>query len=296
MNPTDPLFDLGESDIGRSNLERLLQRAYRPEQPDPDFVWRLKDRLCETAQELTQARAQEVWSPITGEAGKQALAIARGAGPALSPREYRLRRLRRTLGWSMSAAAAVAAVALFLYAWYDRPLDPTPDRPAERQVQRDGIQIELLPPRTGARARVGEALATQTGQRRRVQLPDGSVLYVNQNSRVEIDAPRRLTLTAGEIFVMVAQRDLGDGASFVVHTADRRVTALGTHFAVRVADTGTAVCVLQGTVHVIDTWGPRPAESLLYSGQQLAPGSDTVIPLPRASDLLDWTRELDGRS
>jgi hypothetical protein len=47
---------------------------------------------------------------------------------------------------------------------------------------------------------VGDEVHTEAGQRRRVVLPDGSVLYVNQKTTIKVDAPRRLTLTGGEVF------------------------------------------------------------------------------------------------
>src|SRR5438309_9437161 len=54
---------------------------------------------------------------------------------------------------------------------------------------------------------VGEELRTEAGQRRRVRLPDGSILYVNHDTTLKLNAPRRLALTAGELFVEVAPGD-----------------------------------------------------------------------------------------
>src|SRR5439155_5279780 len=57
--------------------------------------------------------------------------------------------------------------------------------------------------------RVGEEIRTVPGERRRVLLPDGSVVYVNQNSRVKLEKERQLNLAAGEILVEVAPRPEG---------------------------------------------------------------------------------------
>ena len=79
-------------DIGDQNVERLVGASYKPESPDLAFVQRLQTRL--------QAAARSM-APLTSEA-------------------QRLLKLRRRLGWSMAAAAAVAGVALLLHA-LDRP-------------------------------------------------------------------------------------------------------------------------------------------------------------------------------
>src|SRR5436309_312464 len=47
---------------------------------------------------------------------------------------------------------------------------------------------------------VGTAVTTGPGERRRLQLPDGSFLYVNERSALKLDAARRVTLSTGEVF------------------------------------------------------------------------------------------------
>ncbi len=75
-------------------------------------------------------------------------------------------------------------------------------------------------------------------------------------------------------------------APFIVSTPQRQVTALGTRFAVRHDPGGTAVAVTQGRVRVSGFAGE------LDAGRQLLPGADAPAAIPRASHLLDWTREL----
>src|SRR5262249_22002893 len=88
---------------------------------------------------------------------------------------------------------------------------------------------------------VGDALRTASGQRRRAVLPDGSVVYLNQQTTATVTAERHLKLSKGEVSVEVAPRN--DEKSFVVETARREVSAVGTAFAVRTSDRGTGILV-----------------------------------------------------
>src|SRR5262249_55073429 len=115
---------------------------------------------------------------------------------------------------------------------------------------------------------VGATVRTGAGERRRVVLPDGSVLYVNQNSSAKLETERRVALPAGELFVEVAPRPAG--SPFVIQTPTRDVTALGTKFDVRAEKAGTGVLVTQGKVKLNDMSDP------VLAGQQLAPGGDEV--------------------
>src|SRR5262245_619363 len=64
MNRNDNGRDPAElRDIGEQNVERLLGRAYRPEEADAGFVQRLESQLCEVAREAAQARALAEASP-----------------------------------------------------------------------------------------------------------------------------------------------------------------------------------------------------------------------------------------
>src|SRR5262249_93640 len=86
-------------------------------------------------------------------------------------------------------------------------------RPPEREVK-------ALP--------IGEEIRTATGQRRRAVLPDGSVLFVNQDTKIKVTGRRSLKFSAGEVVV-----DVVPGKErFVLVTPQREVRALGTTFAV----------------------------------------------------------------
>src|SRR5262249_32567030 len=72
---------------------------------------------------------------------------------------------------------------------------------------------------------------------------------------------------------------------FVVQTPKREVTAVGTKFRVRADETKTGVLVTQGYVLASGHDGLIPA------GSELSPDG-TIADAPRASYLLDWTRDL----
>jgi ferric-dicitrate binding protein FerR (iron transport regulator) len=99
------------------------------------------------------------------------------------------------------------------------------------------------PPAPPAKAvEVGTEIRTEAGQRRRLLLPDGSVLYVNEKSSVKLMAKRRLALTSGEIFVETPGKDGQE--SLVVQTPKREISGHAARFAARVAEDGTGIVEL----------------------------------------------------
>src|SRR5262245_44386535 len=87
------------SNIGDANVERLLERAYRPESVDTVFAREIEERMCAEAAQISRAAgASEYLSP---------------GQPYASARE---RVIRRRLGWAMGLAASLAAGFLIYYA------------------------------------------------------------------------------------------------------------------------------------------------------------------------------------
>lgn len=272
------------NDVGDRNLENLLAQAYRPEAPEPGFLRETEDKLLAAARTQAARRALEKY-------------------PAPPPAD--LQRLRRRLGWAMALAASVAVAFLVHYAGRPSPrpaLLPLPEpqaagkkeapaAPPARLVAnwRDDV-FGLTPRQRPAEvktppAAVGSTLTTPPGERRRFALDDGTIVYLNQDTEVQVTASRRLELTRGEIYLEVAPRP-DSGATFRVQAPGRAVVALGTRFAVRADAAGSGVVVTQGKVRIDGVAGDVGA------GMRVAPGGTVPLPAERASHLLDWTRDL----
>lgn len=137
---------------------------------------------------------------------------------------------------------------------------------------------------------VGQTIRTTARERRRALLPDGSILYLNEQSTVALTANRTVALHRGQLFVEVTPANLSGQRSFVVETPDRSVTALGTKFAVSADKEETEVLVTQGRVRV-------SGAKAVVTGGQVAAAEDkasevTINAAPRASQALSWTRDL----
>ena len=248
---------------GDENVERLVGQAYRPDPIDPEFVQRVHARLGDVAAERR-------------------------------PQRLSRRRLLAVLG---GVAAMVALIVLPPALWRPTILQP----PAVSVASPPMSGGRHVPDRLTVRPRgrtptletlaVGRKIRTSAGQRRRVCLPDGSLLSLNESTAARLDADRRLTLSRGEVFVEVAPRTTGSRRDrFMVRTPQREVIALGTRFAVRAGRAGTGVLVTQGKVEV------SGLDRVLVAGQQLAAGSVEVSPAVRASHALAWTRDLLART
>lgn len=93
-------------------------------------------------------------------------------------------------------------------------------------------------------------LRTGTGERRRFMLADGSELWLNARSAVDIEFDaqvRRIHVRSGEIVVTVAH---DASRPFVVKTEHGSAQALGTRYLVRKEDDDTVLAVLHSSVRV----------------------------------------------
>ncbi|VVD66413.1 FecR family protein [Pandoraea iniqua] len=112
-------------------------------------------------------------------------------------------------------------------------------------------------------------LSTGVGERRTVQLDDGTALALNTDSAVDVrytQDTRRLRLLRGEIAVTTgADADHGH-RPFFVDTAHGRLQALGTHFLVRQQNDTASVIVLEGAVRVTPS-GAAGDAIVLTAGQ-----------------------------
>jgi len=98
---------------------------------------------------------------------------------------------------------------------------------------------------------------TATGEQRTVGLSDGSVVYLNAQSRMEVHfsaAARDVELNGGEALFKVAH---DSHRPFRVHAGDAVIQAVGTQFDVYRRNDGTTVSVLEGKVQI----APDPLRS-----------------------------------
>lgn len=91
---------------------------------------------------------------------------------------------------------------------------------------------------------------TSIGEQRTIPMKDGSSIHLNTDSEVRIaltEGERRITLIRGEGRFSVAK---DPNRPFIVATPHASVRALGTVFNVQIAQSGTAVAVLEGHIEV----------------------------------------------
>ena len=113
-------------------------------------------------------------------------------------------------------------------------------------------------------------LATGIGERKQLQLPDGSLLELNTRSQVRVrlgKAQRQVELVAGQVMFTVAH---DSQRPFVVDVGRGSVTVTGTRFEVRRDDSGADVVVESGSVRVDGASGPTGATAALTAGQRVA--------------------------
>ncbi|MEN9813374.1 MAG: hypothetical protein RL479_2060 [Verrucomicrobiota bacterium] len=180
----------------------------------------------------------------------------------LAPRRPRFFRV----GPLLAAAAALAVAWLGWSAW----------TPAKAGNGRNEVAA-------GALAYSG-MVATEVGHLDKLALPDGSIVRINTDSRVEVAysaGERRVRLVRGEAYFTVAKDAT---RPFVVDAAGVAVRAVGTAFNVRLRPAGVDVLVTEGTVRVSDpvraAGGVSPAPPVAAPGLPLLQaGERLVIPV-----------------
>ncbi|PYB82850.1 FecR family protein [Pseudomonas soli] len=126
-----------------------------------------------------------------------------------------------------------------------------------------------------------DTLTTALGERRQVELPDGSRLELNSATQVQVmfsAGQRHVRLGAGEAMFIVAH---DSDRPFVVSTAQGDVTVTGTRFDVRQDPNSTRVAVEQGSVKV---QGAAESLALLTAGQGSHIDAQGKVAAPYAID------------
>lgn len=114
---------------------------------------------------------------------------------------------------------------------------------------------------------------SSTGEQRRFQLDDGSLIQLNSDSAVDsdFDAQRRLIiLRRGEIIVNVgADQHSPRARPFWVQSRDGLMRAQSSRFLARELDDGTLVAAQEGSVTVFPGSGQTPASRSVQAGNHL---------------------------
>ncbi|AIL63484.1 anti-FecI sigma factor FecR [Pseudomonas alkylphenolica] len=169
---------------------------------------------------------------------------------------------RRFIQQALAAGVAVAAVGLGWFGWQQHQLN-----------YQDQLQTAL-------------------GERRQLELPDGSQLELNGRTQLKVDfsaGQRRIELSAGEAMFSVAHDTT---RPFVVSTANGTVTVTGTRFDVRLDPARTRVAVEQGSVRV---QGSGASQALLTAGLGSQIDAQGQVATPYAVDAAALTAWRKGK-
>jgi ferric-dicitrate binding protein FerR (iron transport regulator) len=186
----------------------------------------------------------------------------------------------------VSACAAVLAVVGVVISRFNG-VDRTPLRTDALLSSTDRTRPAVAAPTPAVM--LGETISTGPREKRRVTMPDGSVLSINEQSRVAIIGRRRVKLMAGELFVEVLPAPASE--RFVVETPRRTVTALGTKFVVKAQGRATNVVVTQGKVQV------SGVDEVIPAGRELIADlteskSVELRPAKRSAYVVEWVKDL----
>ncbi|MFD2644147.1 FecR family protein [Pseudomonas japonica] len=169
---------------------------------------------------------------------------------------------RRVLRQALAAGVAAAALGLGWFGWQQRSLD------------------------------YSEQLQTALGERRQVELPDGTHLEINGRTRLEVRfsaGQRDVRLERGEVMFSVAH---DSARPFVVDAGNGTVTVTGTRFDVRRDAAQTRVAVEQGSVRV---QGQGGSQALLSAGLGSHIDAHGKVAAPYAVDAAALTAWRSGK-
>lgn len=134
------------------------------------------------------------------------------------------------------------------------------------------------------------AVETAIGEQRNLTLEDGSRIFLNTATRVEVqydERARRIRLQQGEALFEVAPRS---GRPFIVAAGDREVVALGTAFVVRKDPGRLAVTLVEGKVKVVPSDARPVGDPVMIPGQRLifSAGTAPRMDLPAIDKVIAW--------
>lgn len=242
--------DMSHAEPRQARLDIALDWLLRVRQAPDDAQlqaqfsqWRQSDaqnaeaaRRAEQVWRLTgqlQASTAHLWPVVPATMSAPAITPLSITPPA--PLPARPRR-RRTLGWAASAALAACLVVV--------------------------IAPQL-------RTHINADYLTAQGERREVQLPDGSLAVLDSDSALAVDysaEQRSIRLLSGQAFFQVKP---DKSKPFTVHAKDLAVTVTGTAFNVDLHGKRIEVAVQHGSVKVEESDSSRLLSPGLSAGQRL---------------------------
>ena len=283
--------DVLRDDLFRNRIAAALSELNQPES-DADIAAALDAIDAELLSDETQRRIMRQVQRSIAETSASPRSSTLRVERLGSESQVSGRRLSQV--GIVVACAALVAVGLVFQRSDDveqpslRPgelLSSSDRRPDHRRIQLEPAANSVAI----QRVRLGETLSTGPREKRRVTLLDGSVLSINEQSRVTISGKRRVKLLAGEVFVEVMPTNSSE--RFVVETPHRTVTALGTKFVVKTQEEATSVVVTQGKVQV------SGVDEVIPAGQELIADlneskSAELRPAKRSAYVVEWVKDL----
>ena len=190
----------------------------------------------------------------------------------------------------MAAAAAAVAVAVLGTGWSVLWPDTNPG------VSRLEQAVAPLTPTLNPNAAI---YRTAVGERTNVKLPDGSIAVLNTDSVLKVaytGRERGVRLVKGQALFQVAHNKR---APFQVYAGDRRITALGTTFDVRLDEEKVKVTLVEGVVRVarvarVPTPAAPPAQQVTMSAGELLEAGPTATMTVRPADVRAQTSWQSG--
>jgi transmembrane sensor len=240
---------------------------------DAGLKARLDDWLAaDETQRAAYARLARGWDRVGGAAADPRLM-------AMRAQALKARPPRRIAPWLAAAGVAgLAAIAAGALVWRGHPAPA----PTVTQAATAPAPAAEAPPITVAAAPAAASsnrYRAPPGRGSAVVLSDGSVMQLAGGSEAVATFAARLrlvTLREGDATFQVAKEE----RPFVVRVGDRRITAHGTVFRVRVSGKRLSVALLEGSIEVTRE-NPAAAEGAYW----LRPGQALTVEADRAPEL-----------
>jgi transmembrane sensor len=263
---------------------------------DPDSAaayWIARRELGLT--DSREERAFQAWLAISDHAQAYASAleaVAAAGSLAAHPEIADMRQAALTMRpaprpnwhWSWWAAAVASIAALVFAIAIISPIRPVETARVEGGVASTVAAISPASITPDALIPTPLVYSTGKGQHRTLALDDGSAVTLDTATTVQVafGANRRsVALLQGQAFFHVAK---DKARPFVVEVGDRRVTAVGTAFDVRVDRGRVRVALIEGRVNVdplkpkgLARWVPSLARETLDAGQELVTSADGTM-------------------